>query len=113
MLGSARICGTGGRPRTRPLKFVADKAYSSGKIRAYLEKRGIEAVIPSKKNEKRRRRFDRAAYRKRARVEHEFSWLKEWRSIATRYDKLATVWRSVIVLACIMRLIGAGFSDTP
>ena len=58
-----------GRPRIRPRRVAGDKAYSSGKVRRYLHRRGIGAVIPRRSNERRTGRFDRVAYRERNRVE--------------------------------------------
>jgi len=101
-----------GRPRTRPTAVLGDKAYSSRAIRAELRLRGIKAVIPQPSDQiahrKRRGReggrppaFDPAAYRGRNVIERSFNDHKQWRGIATRYDKLATVYRGAIVLRAI------------
>jgi len=87
-----------GRPRTRPAAALGDKAYSSAANRAYLRKRGIKAVIPVKEDQKKHRRargraggrppaFDPARYKERNTVERCFSKLKQFRAVATRYDK--------------------------
>jgi Transposase DDE domain len=56
-LDQVRIARRGkGRPRTRPGRVMADKAYSSAANRAYLRKRGIQAVIPVKEDQKKHRR---------------------------------------------------------
>ncbi len=91
-----------GRPRVRPQRVAADKGYSSGKVRRYLRRRGIGAVIPRKRNERRSPRFDRAAYRERNAVERTINRLKQWRRIATRYEKRATNYRAMLTIAAIL-----------
>ncbi|SCF58643.1 Transposase DDE domain-containing protein [Streptomyces sp. DconLS] len=89
-----------GRPRRRPDAVIADKAYSSRAIRQTLRRRGIRAVIPERADQKtnRMRRgraggrppaFDRDLYKARNVVERCFNRLKQFRAIATRFDKLA------------------------
>lgn len=102
-----------GRPRTRPDVVIADKAYSAGTYRRSLHARGIKVVIPEKSDEiaarKRRGRrggrprgLDTTAYRSRNVVERHFALTKQWRGLATRYDKLAITYRAAVVLAaCI------------
>jgi len=99
LLDQVRIARRGtGRPRTRPGTAMADKAYSSAANRAWLRKRGITAVIPVKEDQKKHRRargraggrppaFDPARYKERNTVERCFSKLKQFRAVATRYDK--------------------------
>jgi len=70
-------------------ELLADKAYDTNAIRAFLKERGIKAVIPSKSNRKKKIRHDKQAYKNRNVVERCFCRLKDWRRIATRYDKLA------------------------
>lgn len=102
-----------GRPRTRPDAVIADKAYSAATYRRALHARGIKVVIPEKSDEiaarKRRghrggrpRGLDTTAYRRRNVVERHFALTKQWRGLATRYDKLAITYRAAVVLAaCI------------
>ena len=101
-----------GRPRTRPDAVIGDKAYSSRAIRAGLRRRGVKAVIPQPSDQitHRKRRgsaggrpptFDPAAYKGRNVIERSFNDHKQWRGIATRYDKLATVYRGAVVLRAI------------
>jgi transposase len=92
----------GGRPRLRPKRVVGDKGYSSGKIRSYLRRRGIRYTIPRKENEKRRGKFDKVLYRQRNRVERCFNRLKQFRRIATRYEKNAQNYLAMLTLASIM-----------
>jgi len=101
-----------GRPRTRPAALIGDKAYSSRGTRAMLRTRGIKAVIPQCADEighrhrrgsagGRPRGFDAVPYKGRNVVERSFNDHKQWRGIATRYDKLATVYRGAVVLRAI------------
>lgn len=101
-----------GRPRTRPDGLLADKAYSSRANRALLRARRVRTVIPQRADEigHRRRRgsrggrppsFDPATYKRRNVVERSFNDHKQWRGIATRYDKLATNYRGAVVLRAI------------
>ena len=70
-------------------ELLADKAYDTNAIRAFLKEQGIKAVIPGKSNRKTKIRHDKEAYKGRNVVERCFCRLKDWRRIATRYDKLA------------------------
>lgn len=104
-----------GRPKSRPKRLAGDKGYSSERIRQYLHRQGIEAIIPHKDNETARHdpetTFDKATYRRRCIVEQVVGWLKECRRIATRYEKLAISFLAMIKLAMIKRLLKLVFSD--
>jgi transposase len=91
-----------GRPRLRPKRVVGDKGYSSKHIRRYLRQRGIGVVIPRRKDERRRGPFDKAAYRQRNVVERLIARLKQFRRIATRYEKRAANYRGMLTLAAIL-----------
>lgn len=91
-----------GQPRLRPHRVGADKGYSSGKIRAYLRRRGIRITIPRKDNERHRGKFDKALYRQRNWVERCFNRLKQFRRIATRYEKKAENYLAMLTLGSIM-----------
>ena len=70
-------------------KLLADKAYDSTELRKKLKERGTKPVIPNKRNRKQPFSFSRKAYRERHRIENAFCRLKDFRRIATRYDRLA------------------------
>ena len=73
-----------------PARYVlADKAYDTNAIVDYVEQAGAEVVIPSKKNRLLCRLIDRARYRQRNQVERFFNRLKDFRRLATRYEKTA------------------------
>lgn len=91
-----------GRPRIRPEKVVGDKGYSSNRSRSYLQKRGIRAVIARKDNEPRAGAFDKEAYRQRNLVERLINRLKQFRRVATRYEKRAINYRAMLTIAAIV-----------
>ncbi len=88
-----------GRPRRRPAKLVGDKGYSYPSARRLLRRRGIRAVIPTKSDQLRQPRFDRAAYRGRNQVERSVGRLKQFRRVATSYDKRACNYLAWVTLA--------------
>ncbi len=90
------------RRRRRPTAVAGDKAYSCTRIRAWLSRRGIEAVIPSRSNQP-RVRISKRKYRGRNVVERCIGWLKWCRRIATRYEKLADSYLAMVKLAMIQR----------
>ena len=102
-----------GRPRTTPDALLGDKAYSARPHRQALRTRGVRVVIPEPTDQlaHRKRRgsaggrpvaFDRDAYRGRNVVERAFNRCKQWRAVATRYDKHAVIYRGGVVLAAIL-----------
>lgn len=90
--------------RRRPDAVAGDKGYSYPRIRHWLRRRGIEAVIPTRSNQP-RERLDRVKYRGRNVVERCIGWLKESRRVATRYEKLATHYLAMVKLAIIQRCL--------
>jgi len=113
LLEAVRIARRGeGRPRTRPGRAMADKAYSSAASRSYLRRRGIAAVIPVKEDQKKHRRgrgraggrppaFDAARCKERNTVERCFGKLKQFRAVATRYDKRDFMYQGTVGVASI------------
>ena len=124
ILDDVRVARPGpGRPRTRPDAVIADKAYAAGVNRKMLQRRGIKVVIPQKSDQiaARQRKgskggrqpgLDTDLYRGRNVVERSFALVKQWRGLATRYDKLAITYRAATVLsACLVWTRRLG--DTP
>jgi transposase len=91
-----------GRPRIRPDQVAGDKGYRSPAVRRYLKGRGIGAVIPTKSDEVPDPMFDRAAYRERNIVERLINRLKQWRRIATRYEKRAVNYLAMLTVAALL-----------
>ena len=101
--------------RHKPRKLTGDKGYSVQRIRDWLKSQGIKPVIPHKDNEHARHdpkiRFDRETYRQRHVVEQCVGWLKEFRRIGTRFEKLAVHFHGMLQLAIIRRYLTLLFSD--
>jgi transposase len=85
-----------------PRFCIADTAYDSNAFRELLIARGTRPVIPNNPTRKRRHSFDAKAYRRRNVIERTFSRLKDFRRIATRYDKLAVTFLATVTIASIV-----------
>jgi transposase len=81
---------------------LADKGYDTDAFRAFLKQQKIRPVIPGKSNRKKRIRHDKSAYKCRNVIERCFGRLKDFRRIATRYDKLAGNFFSALCLVAIV-----------
>ena len=100
----------GGRFRKRPSHVIADKGYSYPACRQLLRRRGIRHTSPERRDQRQRRTtrpgrpptFDAATYRRRNVVERCVNRLKQWRGIATRYEKRAVNYRAMAVIAALM-----------
>ena len=79
--------------------LIADRGYDSDGYRAALEDKGITPCIPSRKTRKVQHPHDSTLYKLRHRVENMFGRLKDWRRVATRYDRCAHTFMSAIVIA--------------
>jgi len=91
-----------GRPRVRPKRVVGDKGYSSPTFRAYLRRRGIRYTIARRSNQHRGGSFDKSIYKTRNRVERLINRLKQFRRIATRYEKRAENYAAMLTIASIL-----------
>jgi transposase len=102
-----------GRPRQRVGRVLLDKGYSYARCRAELRRRKIGALIPERRDQQARRMargprggrppyFDAAQYRRRSWVERCINLLKQWRAVATRYEKRASHYLGLVTLAAIM-----------
>ncbi len=82
-----------------PARYViADKGYDSAPLRLWLLQRGSEAVIPPRRNRKVLYRYDETLYRRRNVIERTVNRFKDWRRIATRYDRNAVVYLASLFL---------------
>ncbi|MEF9908694.1 IS5 family transposase [Streptomyces sp. P5-A9] len=102
-----------GRPRVRPAHVLGDKGYSSKAIRTWLRRKNIPHTIPERADQTRNRVrrgsrggrppvFDRTVYKQRNVVERCFNRLKQWRGIATRYDKTTESYEAAVTLASLL-----------
>jgi transposase len=94
-----------GRPRQKPLRVIADKAYDSDPLRKRLQKRGIELICPHKRNRVRPATQDGRAlrrYRRRWIVERTNAWLGNFRRLVVRYDRSLTIYGAFFHIACFM-----------
>jgi len=106
------VVSAGGPPRRRPARVLADKAYSSRRIRSSLRRRGIKATIPEPSDQKAARvrrginggrppAFDAALYKKRNVVERAINKLRATRAVGTRYDKRDFIYKGTVDVASI------------
>jgi transposase len=102
-----------GRPRKRPVRVLADKAYSHPSTRVALRARKVRFTCPQRSDQIARRLakgavggrpadFDPEIYRDRNVIERCFARLKQFRDLATRYAKRLAYWRSELVIATII-----------
>jgi transposase len=96
-----------GRPKRCPRRIIGDKGYSSGRIRRYTRQHGIRITIPRKRNEGRTGPFERTLYRLRHRVERLINRCKQFRRIATRYEKRAANYQAMWLIAATILWLGA------
>lgn len=113
-----------GRPRTRPDRVLADKGHTSKANRTWLAERGLKAIVPEKSDQAANRKrkgstggrppaFDSDAYKGRTVVERGFNQLKNWRSLAKRFDKTARNYLAAVQLAASLVWLRASLSNTP
>ena len=114
----------GSPARTRPEALLADKAYSSREHRTLLRSRGIKTVIPERADQRQHRTnrgsaggrpvsYDTQLYKGRNVVERSYESFRQWRGLATRYDKLAVIFRGAAVLPSITMWLRSPIRDAP
>jgi len=125
LLDAVSVARTGpGRPRQRPDRVVADRAYSHPSTRAALRARGIAFTSPERTDQIAHRKAkgstggrppacDRDIYAGRNVVERCFARLKQFRALATRYAKRAAYYRSILIIAAVVLWLREDPQDTP
>ena len=81
---------------------IADRGYDSDALRDFIKERGAKPVIPPKKNRKVQYRYDKILYKTRNRVERFFCRLKDFRRVATRYDRQPYLFMAAVFLVSIV-----------
>jgi transposase len=97
--------GGPGRPQTRPLRVIADRAYDSDPLRWRLLRRGILLISPHRKGRRKPSLNDGRTlrrYRKRWRIERTFAWLGNFRRLLVRYDYHIKMYAAFFHLACLI-----------
>jgi transposase len=94
-----------GSAATAATAVIADKGYDSQKLVRFIEGRGGEAVIPPRRNLKEQREFDAHLYKERNQVERFIGRIKQYRRVATRYEKTARNFLAFVQVASIMVLL--------
>lgn len=95
--------GQPGRPRQKPQRIIADKAYDSDSFRDWLADRGIELVCPHRRRRKKPPTQDGRKlrrYQRRWKIERSISWLGNFRRVLTRWDRNAEIYRTFVHIAC-------------
>jgi len=91
--------------RTWPEQMAGDKGYSYPHIRRWMNRHGIQSIIPTRSNQVRDDSFDKNAYRKRNIIERVVGWFKDYRRLGTRYEKLAVNYVAFWIVAMIAKLL--------
>ena len=122
VLGEIRVPRLGkGRPRKRPPQLLVDRAYGFNKQRKILRRRAIRCISPEREDAKKSRlakgskggrppACDTQAYRGRNVIERCINRLKDFRAVATRYDKRGRNYRAGVLLASIVLWLEEGFT---
>ena len=82
--------------------LIADKGYDSDEFREKIQQCGSEPVIPGRSNRKEKIEYDKDIYKARSLVENAFCKLKQFRAVATRYDKLSRNYAGMVSMACVI-----------
>ena len=94
-----------GRPRVRPERIIADRGYDSDPLRRRLRRRGIELIVPYRRNKRNKpyqdgRKLRR--YRRRWKIERTFAWLGNFRRLQVRQDRILSVFEGFFHVACLL-----------
>ena len=101
LMETGAVRRSNGHLRRYPKRLVADKGYTSRAFRKYLHQKNVRCTIPHRANEHHQGTFNKQVYRKRNIVERLINRLKQFRRIATRYEKRAANFSAMITLASI------------
>ena len=117
LVGAVRLGRRDGRFRPLPKRLAGDKGYDVPRIRAWLRRHRVGAVIPEKAKPYGRKpgrppKFESKVYRRRNVIERCIGWLKQARRIATRFEKLAVNFLSMLKLAMLQRYFRLYLRDT-
>ena len=108
-LDRVRVPRKSGRPRKRPERLVADKAYDSDEFRLWLRRKGVIPCIPPRENRKGRRKKWEEEYKERWCVERTFAWVENFRQPAVRYERMAKMYEAFcivpLILICLRELL--------
>ncbi len=98
-----------GRPRSRPPRVIADKAYDSDALRAELAARGIELISPNRRNRKRRTQDGRKLrrYKRRWIVERTIAWFGNYRRLVVRYERYPELHLAFLYFAAALMALRA------
>jgi len=102
-LQEVRVPRPKGRPRQKPERVIADRAYDSDPLRERLMKRGIELIVPYRSNNKQRRYEDGRKlrrYKRRWIIERTNAWFGQFRRLLVRHEHLIATYRAFFYLAC-------------
>jgi len=103
-LAEVKVPRPKGRPRQKPKRIIADRAYDSDPLRERLAKRGIDLIVPYRKNSRHRRYEDGRKlrrYKRRWIIERTNAWLGQFRRLLVRHEHLLATYRAFFYLACL------------
>lgn len=103
-LAQVRVPRPQGRPRQKPERVIADRAYDSDPLRNRLRKRGIDLIVPYRENNRQRRYEDKRKlrrYKRRWIVERTNAWLGQFRRLLVRHEYLLSTYRAFFYIACL------------
>ena len=105
-LAQVRVPRVGrGRPRSKPKRLIADRAYDSDPLRRRLQQRGIQLICPHRSNRRKPATQDGRAlrrYRRRWKIERTFAWLGNFRRLVVRYERGLSMYNAFFHVACLI-----------